>query len=355
MFSYRTLRSRYAGFTLVELLVVMVVIAILMAILLPALSASQEAARATQCKSNLKQIGIAILGYTHVHNVFPTYRWYDPGPPITLSFNDEKIQVPSPRWNLIIGPYIEGSLDTKVLDPDGNGTADFDDDFTPFGNSAFVCPTSAERNNSRDSSYGYNYHYLGHARVNKAGAPTLSAGPPWINYPVNQATLINTAQTVMVADSQGTSAGYAETSREPYSFASKRCSSRGNHAYSIDPPIPWYTDSGGNLVLGNVCEMSCEPGGSAPNAQYGYGAVEGRHKGSAHAVFADGHVSSMTPEEFGYVVRPDGSFAYANLAELFTDANGNGKPEKNEWIATNRWFSGTGTNRMLPKAHPGYR
>ena len=89
----------------------------------------------------------------------------------------------------------------------------------------------------------------------------------------------------------------------------KRCSARGNHAYSIDPPIPWYTDASGNLVLGNVCEMSCEPGGSAPNAQFGYGAVEGRHKGSAHAVFADGHVSSMTPEEFGYVVRPDGSFA----------------------------------------------
>jgi prepilin-type processing-associated H-X9-DG protein len=114
-------------------------------------------------------------------------------------------------------------------------------------------------------------------------------------------------------------------------------------------------DDAGQLALGNVCEMGCEPSGTAPNAQYGYGAVEGRHRGMAHAVFVDGHVAAMTPEDFGYVVRPDGSFAYADLAELFTDANGNGLPDKNEWKATNRWFSGTGTNRVLPKAHPGYR
>ena len=345
-----------SGFTLVELLVVTLVIAILIALLLPAVFAAQEAARATQCKSNLRQIGMATLSYANHHNgIFPTYRWYDPGPAITLSFNDENIQVPSPRWNLIIGPFIEGSLDTDILDPDGNGIADFDDDFTPFGNAVFICPSASERNNSRDSTYGYNYHFLGHARVNKASNPSLTSGPPWINYPVNQASLLNTAQTVMVADSHGTAAGYSEASREPYSFASKRCNSRGNHAYSLDPPIPWYGGSAGNLSLGNVCEMSCEPGGSAPNAQHGFSAVDGRHRGSANAVFADGHVGSMSPEEFGYVVRPDGSLAYDDLSELFTDANGNGVPEKNEWKATNRWFSGTGTNRLLPKAHPGYR
>jgi hypothetical protein len=63
----------------------------------------------------------------------------------------------------------------------------------------------------------------------------------------------------------------------------------------------------------------------------------------------------MSPEEFGYVVRADGSFAYSTLSELYTDTNGNGRPEKNEWHATNMWFSGTGSNRLLPKAHPDYR
>jgi prepilin-type N-terminal cleavage/methylation domain-containing protein/prepilin-type processing-associated H-X9-DG protein len=70
MFAFNRQR-RAVGFTLVELLVVIAIIGILVALLLPAIQAAREAARRTQCQTNLHNLAIGALNYHDIYKTFP--------------------------------------------------------------------------------------------------------------------------------------------------------------------------------------------------------------------------------------------------------------------------------------------
>lgn len=102
-------RKRRLAFTLIELLVVIAIIAILVALLLPAVQQAREAARRAQCKSNLKQIGIALHNYHDTYGQFPLN--YDGTLPIFDKRNSSRSDpdVGAISWLTASLPYIENA------------------------------------------------------------------------------------------------------------------------------------------------------------------------------------------------------------------------------------------------------
>ena len=89
------------GFTLIELLVVIAIIAILAAILFPVFAKAREAARGTSCRSNLKQIGTALMMYTQDYDeTYPNRRFGTAARPTGDDVNS---------WRTVIQPYVKNN------------------------------------------------------------------------------------------------------------------------------------------------------------------------------------------------------------------------------------------------------
>jgi prepilin-type N-terminal cleavage/methylation domain-containing protein len=140
-------REKRRAFTLIELLVVIAIIAILIALLLPAVQQAREAARRTQCKNNMKQIGLALHNYESTSTCFP------------LGSNAAWDRIPN--WRLQIFPYLEQAnlyarmdfnLSFSGLVSNANTTALSNNKIA-----SYICPSSPLDPNA-DSSVGTTYN-----------------------------------------------------------------------------------------------------------------------------------------------------------------------------------------------------
>lgn len=113
-------RAHRRAFTLIELLVVIAIIAILVAILLPAVQQAREAARRSQCKNNLKQLGLAMMNYHDVYELFPSASSHSDGPDAAGDRGENYLrsgQNGRMNWFWAILPYIEETGLYEALDP----------------------------------------------------------------------------------------------------------------------------------------------------------------------------------------------------------------------------------------------
>ena len=96
------MKASQRGFTLIELLVVIAIIAILVALLLPAVQRAREVARRTQCRSNLKQIGLALHNYHDISRSFPPFMISRTGNHQRIADDDK-----GPNWLVFLLPFVD--------------------------------------------------------------------------------------------------------------------------------------------------------------------------------------------------------------------------------------------------------
>ncbi len=120
----RRSRTRVRGFTLVELLVVIAIIAVLVALILPAVQLAREAARKTQCRSQLKNLGLALYNYHEDNQVLPP-SYINGGEYHSASYVGAN-RIRNTTGYLLLLPYLDqGTLFQKINFDQATGRADW--------------------------------------------------------------------------------------------------------------------------------------------------------------------------------------------------------------------------------------
>ncbi len=284
---------RRRGFTLIELLVVIAIIAILIALLLPAVQQAREAARRTQCRNNLKQIGLALHNYESSFTVLPPSStsgfgrgvWNYPGSGPT----DPAIHLHS--WASLILPNIDQSTiynrinyNVSALDPANRAMASV---ILPF----YRCPSYTGRDFSDDPLYAagsVNFAQFAVRNYVALGARTvlgLSGAIP------AEGSLFPASRTRFSDITDGTSntIWIAETREERASV--------WMDGTSATVAARWTNLADMTTFAGTTSSINYTvyfPGGVFPNSigqAYGPSSL---HEGGAHHLFGDGTVRFLT-------------------------------------------------------------
>ncbi len=191
--------KRFRGFTLVELLVVIAIIGILVALLLPAVQMAREAARRTQCKSQLKQLAFAVQNYESTYRSFPASAIVDLS--VTATGNNGSWGVHGRILHFLEQADLYASVNT-------NSAWDFQSAIDGLRIPVYACPSDAKADELRDpgggkmrlyaTTYGFNFGtwFVFDPQTRRGGDGAFYPN----SHLTNSAFLDGTSNTLLVAE-----------------------------------------------------------------------------------------------------------------------------------------------------------
>jgi prepilin-type N-terminal cleavage/methylation domain-containing protein/prepilin-type processing-associated H-X9-DG protein len=262
------------GFTLVELLVVIAIIAILAAMLLPALAKARQAAWQSNCRSNLKQIGIGIFMYTNNNS-----EWFPPAR--GGQWSDDRPNC----YAQALAPFIEIGMSGQRPGGDENYGAMGDARYQLLTYGPLTCPVDGARA-WKAFSYGQNAYatYFNPGETPPSGVglnPEPFPMVPGVTNTIRKLSqLINPVQAIAMGDAYDGLDGGDITASNTGS-AGQPPTTRTNRDFLV-----YFKESTVGFVLG--------PKTIAAQFDVAIERVDWRHpENTSNFLFYDGHVSAL--------------------------------------------------------------
>jgi len=291
--------SMRRGFTLIELLVVIAIISLLVSLMLPAVQQVRESARNTQCKNNLKQIG---LGF---HNFVSSYNGRIPSNstlfrnPSAVTWPYYGLTNPYGSWSTEILPYLENSALFVQYDPtkdwwDNTGN---NSSVASFKNPMYLCPSGPNNNRVMitKNAAGYTFNARPADYVGVGGMYDTAPGQAYYHRGVLQAKESDQPTRLAdVADGLSNTVFVVEIADKPNLWrAGKLITNNANTLYTCAACVngqwasPNWNDLRGYSYDGvtafGPCAVNCANGAS----------VYGFHPGGANVLMGDGSVRML--------------------------------------------------------------